>query len=285
MDLAGQITQPIRHHDRQQEFSDLPSQLRPQLPQFDELNSTSFDFDTAVSPQFSYLPPYLKVKHEPQHLYYPPSRPSSTFECRAERGFQDRVDRQTAFSKLLNNNFNQSTHRMGMGTYLTAGETWNGVNSVSLYNQQAATVTDFLAPTTPYLAQQHAYNDVRHYNGLPVANGYVSPPETPRFESLPGSPFESSDGFTSEVDSEDNPAQMPYAQLIYLALLSAPGNRMILKDIYKWVKEHSDRADNTKSTGWQNSVRHNLSMNQVSSLSGTACCHKLTSTGISKDSV
>ena len=58
--------------------------------------------------------------------------------------------------------------------------------------------------------------------------------------------------------------EVPYAKLIERALLEAKGNRLVLKDIYKWIEENTDKADNPEFKGWQNSVRHNLSMNGVS---------------------
>ena len=56
----------------------------------------------------------------------------------------------------------------------------------------------------------------------------------------------------------------PYAQLIFKALMSAPGHKMVLREIYEWFEKNTDKADNKASKGWQNSIRHNLSMNKVS---------------------
>lgn len=56
-----------------------------------------------------------------------------------------------------------------------------------------------------------------------------------------------------------------YAQLLYRCLREAPEHTMALKDLYEWVREHSQKAKDSKNKGWQNSVRHNLSMNAVSS--------------------
>lgn len=54
-----------------------------------------------------------------------------------------------------------------------------------------------------------------------------------------------------------------YAQLLYRCLREAPDHTMALRDLYDWVKEHSQKAKDPKNRGWQNSVRHNLSMNAV----------------------
>jgi hypothetical protein len=64
-----------------------------------------------------------------------------------------------------------------------------------------------------------------------------------------------------ESGAEENE---PYAKLIYRALMSAPGHRMVLKEIYDWFATHTDKNKNPSQKGWQNSIRHNLSMNGVS---------------------
>lgn len=66
--------------------------------------------------------------------------------------------------------------------------------------------------------------------------------------------------------SDDNPVdkEQPYAQLIYRALLDAPNHTMVLRDIYDWFRRYTDKATQSETKGWQNSIRHNLSMNGVS---------------------
>ena len=58
---------------------------------------------------------------------------------------------------------------------------------------------------------------------------------------------------------------LPYATLIFYALLDAPEHRMVLKDIYEWFERNTDKARDPNNRGWQNSIRHNLSMNGVCS--------------------
>ncbi|KAL6253084.1 hypothetical protein RBB50_000804 [Rhinocladiella similis] len=55
----------------------------------------------------------------------------------------------------------------------------------------------------------------------------------------------------------------PYAMLIYDALKQAPGHRMMLKDIYEWFRHNTTKPQESGSKGWQNSIRHNLSMNKA----------------------
>lgn len=69
----------------------------------------------------------------------------------------------------------------------------------------------------------------------------------------------------SESESEGKQGEPPYAKLIYRALMDAPEHQMVLKDIYEWIAQNTDKARDPAFKGWQNSVRHNLSMNGVSS--------------------
>lgn len=67
-------------------------------------------------------------------------------------------------------------------------------------------------------------------------------------------------------DAEDGFYDKPYAQLIYECLSQAPGHRMLLRDIYEWFVKYTRKPHESGTNGWQNSIRHNLSMNQVSGI-------------------
>lgn len=67
-------------------------------------------------------------------------------------------------------------------------------------------------------------------------------------------------------------AEEPYAKLLHRALMSAPDHAMTLQEIYQWFRENTDkdikkdksvRRPGKNAEGWQNSIRHNLSMNKV----------------------
>ncbi|KAH7406577.1 hypothetical protein DE146DRAFT_675957 [Phaeosphaeria sp. MPI-PUGE-AT-0046c] len=79
---------------------------------------------------------------------------------------------------------------------------------------------------------------------------------TPYDDDLLLQPYSLNSGEELIIDKEQ-----PYAQLIYQALLQAEGNTMILKDIYDWFLRYTDKANGSETKGWQNSIRHNLSMN------------------------
>jgi hypothetical protein len=64
-------------------------------------------------------------------------------------------------------------------------------------------------------------------------------------------------------EAEDTNADPPYSQLIYEALFTAPGKKLPLQGIYLWFEKNTAKGRDRGSKGWQNSIRHNLSMNAV----------------------
>ena len=128
--------------------------------------------------------------------------------------------------------------------------------------------TEFAAPASPNLAKgsEENYSPATMMDLSPPSTAdSISPPS--RVHNLyplkminksppPHMMDDESDGYGS-ANAE------PYAQLIYRALKSAPGHAMVLKEIYEWFENNTDKAKNGSSKGWQNSIRHNLSMNGV----------------------
>ncbi|KAI3337185.1 hypothetical protein HD806DRAFT_518121 [Xylariaceae sp. AK1471] len=53
-----------------------------------------------------------------------------------------------------------------------------------------------------------------------------------------------------------------YAQLIGMAILRAPHRKLTLSQIYKWISDNYKFYSATDA-GWQNSIRHNLSLNKA----------------------
>ncbi|KFA71846.1 hypothetical protein S40288_07751 [Stachybotrys chartarum IBT 40288] len=60
----------------------------------------------------------------------------------------------------------------------------------------------------------------------------------------------------------DGKLEGPYANLIYQALMTRPDHSMTLQEIYQWFRDNTNKARKSFK-GWQNSIRHNLSMNKA----------------------
>lgn len=67
-----------------------------------------------------------------------------------------------------------------------------------------------------------------------------------------------------QIEELEKLHEPPYSDLIYRAIVSSPNKHMRVQEIYSWFKENTNKCGNSDSTGWQNSIRHNLSMNAVS---------------------
>jgi hypothetical protein len=89
----------------------------------------------------------------------------------------------------------------------------------------------------------------------------ISPGDSKDRASEDGDPLGS---IGDDADGEDEGNQ-PYAQLIYKALMSTPEHKMVLNEIYDWFRNTFEKFNKAKGKGWQNSIRHNLSMNGVRS--------------------
>jgi hypothetical protein len=64
------------------------------------------------------------------------------------------------------------------------------------------------------------------------------------------------------VDDDGNKPPYSYANLIGMAILRAPKRQLTLAQIYKWISDTFAFYRNTADTGWQNSIRHNLSLSK-----------------------
>lgn len=74
-------------------------------------------------------------------------------------------------------------------------------------------------------------------------------------------PLPAHDSFPPIVDDGLKPGHS-YAMLIGMAILRAPARKLTLAQIYKWISD-TYSFYSPQDAGWQNSIRHNLSLNKA----------------------
>ncbi|KAK4465161.1 hypothetical protein QBC42DRAFT_294576 [Cladorrhinum samala] len=95
------------------------------------------------------------------------------------------------------------------------------------------------------------------------AKDSISGPEShSQLNSTAPSPAGGGGAPSSLGGASNSKGEEPYAKLIYRAFMSKPSRAMTLQEIYQWFRENTDKGKDD-SKGWQNSIRHNLSMNQA----------------------
>ncbi|KAH6654317.1 hypothetical protein BKA67DRAFT_275025 [Truncatella angustata] len=70
------------------------------------------------------------------------------------------------------------------------------------------------------------------------------------------------DSFPPILDDGQKPSHS-YAVLIAMSILRSPQRRLTLSQIYKWISDTYSFYNASEASGWQNSIRHNLSLNKA----------------------
>lgn len=121
-------------------------------------------------------------------------------------------------------------------------------------------------PLYPAPPQQSQFN-------LPLESYYQKPPakrallepapikeQKPAKKQKVNDPVPPPDSFPPIIDDGTKPNHS-YATLIGMAILRSPQRRLTLSQIYKWISDTYSYYSSADS-GWQNSIRHNLSLNK-----------------------
>lgn len=121
-----------------------------------------------------------------------------------------------------------------------------------------------------YSLQKHPDSSSRKrlLNAAPIVNSR-STKKKKMDESMGYEKFDLENGFELPAPDSfpplhDDGTKPPhsYAQLIAMSILRAPARRLTLAQIYKWISD-TFRFYSATDAGWQNSIRHNLSLNKA----------------------
>ncbi|OAA43105.1 forkhead box protein L2 [Metarhizium rileyi] len=117
----------------------------------------------------------------------------------------------------------------------------------------------FPAPPTINLSVENYFQKPNGKRGLmdaphikdsrPVKKAKTEEPTLPPHDSFP------------PITDDGAKPQHSYAQLIGMAILRSPIRRLTLAQIYKWISDNYSFY-NPNDAGWQNSIRHNLSLHK-----------------------
>ncbi|KAE8410510.1 hypothetical protein BDV36DRAFT_120295 [Aspergillus pseudocaelatus] len=113
-------------------------------------------------------------------------------------------------------------------------------------HQRPSGILTATCPTTALTPPSPAFSASSHQMSSPVIKSELGRADTRA---------------TTTNAEEEAGVDPPYSTLIYQALRDAPGKKLSLQAIYGWFEENTTKGKDRSSKGWQNSIRHNLSMN------------------------
>jgi forkhead transcription factor HCM1 len=119
----------------------------------------------------------------------------------------------------------------------------------------------FPSPTAFNLNIENYYQKPPNKRLLEPAPISTRPQKKQKLDEIAEGPLPPHNAFPTIVDDGTKPGHS-YAMLIGMAILRSPHRRLTLSQIYKWISD-TYSFYNPQDAGWQNSIRHNLSLNKA----------------------
>ncbi|KAJ5163268.1 Winged helix-turn-helix transcription repressor DNA-binding [Penicillium coprophilum] len=249
------------HFDRvqisDQESNDIPSLEAP--------SQGNGDF-TMNAPTFNHfsLPDWARWRSQPAHM------PPRQFEdCNFPRVADAETPDLGSFSQepIGDPNGYLNSYR----THVTPAIAGTTLETLAPQTGDGHANWSLLQPSHAFKGQPYSYPQLEPYQPSPDSppsplsevSSYHSPQSLAA--SSPAMMNQSTDRLSPRSSTgdhrEERPGHPPYSVLIYQALKDAPGHKLQLQSIYSWFEANTDKGADPNAKGWQNSIRHNLSMN------------------------
>ncbi|CAI2182551.1 1332_t:CDS:2 [Funneliformis geosporum] len=118
-------------------------------------------------------------------------------------------------------------------------------------------------------SQQYNLQSPQHHPHSQISNSQQSPTPIRPFQRNHNSQNVISEPFvTVKPELNNRPPRrrrrppFSYSSLIAQAILDSPDRRLTLREVYQWIMERYPQLYKADDTGWQNTIRHNLSLNK-----------------------
>ncbi|KAF4984603.1 hypothetical protein FZEAL_240 [Fusarium zealandicum] len=196
------------------------------------------------------------------HNAYAPfkSRPASSSHIPLTSSLGDRLNMVPMAPPLSRANTTDSLQKKPYLSKFKTGPQKHAMDINFDYGKENVHPQIFPAPPSMNLSVEDYYQKPNGKRGLMDAAPIRDSRPAKKTKSEPTTIIPHPNAFPTIVDDGNKPPHS-YAQLIGMAILRSQNKRLTLAQIYKWISDNYSFYNPTDA-GWQNSIRHNLSLHK-----------------------